>query len=144
MYTIRFGVLPHDSFSDRVIVYNPQFGSVKIGPWGSRPVKPDANKVNRLFPFYENLEESIKKEGIRNPIFCNSIEQGTFCKYGTSRLWIAKKLGLEVPAIIADFDGRWSNLEQLYTIEDIQDKYVDQPTIIEVEENWMRIDQCRQ
>lgn len=142
MYTIRYGDIPSSQISDRVIVYNPNYGT-PIGPYGSRPVKPDGEKMRRLRDFYEKLEESVLEEGFRNPIFCNSIDEGTFCKYGTSRLWIAKKHRLAIPAVIADYDGRWGDLEELFSEADIRAKYVDQPQICQVEGNWMRIDACR-
>ena len=142
MYDIRYGVIDSEEISDRVIVYNPRYGE-PIGPYGSRPVIPPQNKIDRLYPFYENLEKSVLEEGFRNPIFCNSIEQGTFCKYGTSRLWIAKKHGLSIPAVIADFDGRWRDLEKLSGKDDIKAKFADLPQIIEVHDDWMRIDACQ-
>lgn len=144
MYSIRYGILAHDRFSDRVIVYNPNYGT-PIGPYGSRPVKPDREKLRRLGSFYAELEASIKKEGIRNPLFCNTFEGETYCKYGTSRLFIAKKFKLqEVPAIIADYDGIHSDLEELHTEQDIVEKYTDVPSIVEIDDTWMRIDACRQ
>jgi len=142
MYDICYGIVESNVISDRVIVYNPKYGE-PIGPYGSRPVVPSKHKRDRLYPFYENLEKSVLEESFRNPIFCNSIEQGTFCKYGTSRLWVAKKHNLPIPAVIADFDGRWDDLEKLSGEDDIKGKYIDLPQIIEVYDDWMRIDACR-
>jgi hypothetical protein len=141
-YEIRYGFVDPDYISDRVIVYNPKYGE-SIGPWGSRPVSPPQSKIERLYPFYENLEKSIEEEGFRNPIFCNSIEFGTFCKYGTSRLWIAKKKNLDIPCIIADFVEQWKSLELLQNKEDVENKFQDMPQVLELEEEYMRIDACR-
>ena len=102
---------------------------------GTRPVKPPQSWVGKLEhknQFYTKLEESILKEGFRNPIFCNSIEQGTFSRVGTSRLWIAKKHKLDVPCIIADYVDRWTDLEELKTEQDIRGKFQDQPHIIDL------------
>lgn len=102
---------------------------------GTRPVKPPVAWVSKLEhrnEFYTKLEESILKEGFRNPIFCNSLAEGTFSRVGTSRLWIAKKHRLDVPCIIADYVGRWANLEELKTEQDIRAKFKDQPHIVDL------------
>lgn len=143
-YQIRYGLLDSAAISDDVIVKNPQYGK-PIGQWGSRPVKPPPDKVNRLNSengFYARLEASILKEGFRNPIFCNAYDFGTFCRYGTSRLWIAKKHKLEVPVIIADYAGIWDGLERLYTESDILNKFMDAPEILELNDDEMRFDRC--
>lgn len=144
MYEIRFGILKASDISDRVLVINPNYGN-NIGKYGSRSVKPDGKHYRDLEAkegFYSKLEASLLKEGFRNPIFCNSIKEGTFCRYGTSRLWIAKKQGLDVPCIIADHDGRWSHLELLEKEEDIAEKFKEIPAVIEIGREEMRIDGC--
>jgi len=142
MYEIRYGLVESLLLSDYVIVYNPKYGT-PIGPYGSRPVEPPTEKKKRLRDFYESLEASVLMEGFRNPIFCNSIEKGTFCRYGTSRLWIAKKHKLDIPAVIADFDGRWEHLEKLENEEQVLEKFSETPQILEIHDEWMRIDACR-
>lgn len=132
---IRFGVLPASSVSDVVLVGNPAYGN-PIGKWGSRPVKPEGSwftKQEMKSGFYTKLEESILKDGMRNPIFCNSIEEGFFSRVGTSRLWIAKKHNLDVPCIIADYTGRFDDLELLETEQDIRAKFKDQPLVVDLE-----------
>ena len=143
-YRIRFGILPSSVFSGDVLVSNPQYGR-KIGEFGSRPVKPPQDKIVRLNDengFYRKLEESILREGFRNPIFCNAKYGETFCRYGTSRLWVAQKNNLEIPAIIADYEDRWTDLEELFTEDDIRNKYTDQPGLVEIQLDSMRIDSC--
>ena len=123
---------------------NPHYGN-NIGKYSSRSVKPDAKHYMDLESkdgFYSKLEASLLSEGFRNPIFCNSIAEGTFCRYGTSRLWIAKKHNLDVPCIIADHVDRWSDLELLEDIEGIESKFKDIPSVIELGEEEMRIDGC--
>jgi len=140
---VRFGILPASIISDRVLVGNPGYGK-QIGKYGSRPVAPDRSwkdKLEQQSGFYSKLESSINKEGIRNPIFCNSIREGTFCRYGTSRLWIAKKHSLDVPCIIADYINRFDDLEILENDKDIRSKFIDQPDVIEWEPEF-RIDAC--
>ena len=139
---IRFGVLPSGSISDLVIVKNPEYGK-PVGKWGSRPVKPEMSwyrKLEQENQFYTRLEQSILEDGFRNPIFCNSIPEGTFCRYGTSRLWFAKKHKLDIPCVIADYTQSWEDLEELKTEDDIRAKFLDQPEIIWEPE--FRIDSC--
>lgn len=129
------------SLSDWAIVYNPKYGA-RVGPYGSKPIAPPKHKIEELYPFYEKLEESVLSEGFRDPIFCIAISQGTYCKYGTSRLWIAKTHDLYIPAIIADYVGAWPQLKSLSGEADIKDQFTTPPSIVEVRENYMRIDEC--
>ena len=140
-YQIRYGIIPANLISDKVIVKNPNYGE-PIGEWGSRPVTPSAHQMKREGQFYLKLEKSILKEGIRNPIFCNCFEEGTFCRYGTSRLWLAKKHKLEVPVIIADYTGEWKDLELLVDKNDVLDKFRDKPEVLELNKKEMRFDGC--
>lgn len=132
---IRFGVLNPSEISDSVLVQNPAYGK-PIGGFGSRPVEPDASwrrKLEGKNGFYTRLEKSILDEGIRNPIFCSSIVEGTFSRVGTSRLWIAKRHGIHVPCVIADYVDRWTDLEELKTEEEIRAKFQDQPHLVDLE-----------
>lgn len=127
-----------------MIVKNPAYGE-RIGEWGSRELKPPKcwyNKLEQEYQFYTKLRESMEREGVRNPIFCNSFDEGTFCRYGTSRLWLARGLDLDVPAVVADYVGRWDNLEELHTEEEIREKFIDQPEVVELGDMEMRIDSC--
>lgn len=136
MVTMRYGVLPPGSISDLVLVTNPHYGKTRIAGFGTRPVKPPLDWVRKLEhrnEFYTKLEESILKEGFRNPIFCNSIEEGTFSRVGTSRLWIAKKHNLNIPCIIADYVDRWTELELLPDEAAIRAKFLDQPHVVDLE-----------
>lgn len=146
IYKIRYGVIPSTDISDRVIVINPSYG-VGIGPYGSRPVRPDGNWYRRMEDesgFYTKLEASILEEGFRNPIFCLSIPEGTFCKYGTSRLWIGQKHKLDIPVIIADYVNRWEDLAEIRTEKTLRSKFMDQPGILEITDETLRIDACPQ
>ncbi|TFG49541.1 MAG: methyltransferase domain-containing protein, partial [Candidatus Brocadiia bacterium] len=145
-YRIFYGILNHRDIDDIALVDNKDYG-VRVGKYGSRPVEPDTSsrqKLEQKYGFYSKLEASIEEEGIRNPIFCQSIDEGTFGKYGLSRLWIAKRKGIDIPCIIADYVGRWGHLEELFTKDDILDKYIDKPTIIDLEETFMKIAGCEQ
>lgn len=97
---------------------------------------------------YSKLEESILKEGMRNPLVIT-------CGYplirrvrnlpnemrsakpedllllegydGGSRLWVAQKHNIPIPCIINDRTGRFANCEELKTKEQILAKYQDKP-----------------
>jgi hypothetical protein len=145
-YRIFYGVLTHRDIESIALVDNPAYGRA-IGKYGSRPIEPDITsrqKLEQKYGFYSKLGTSIDEEGIRNPIFCQSIEEGTFGKYGLSRLWIAKRKRIDIPCIVADYVDRWSHLEELFTADDIRGKYIDQPTIIDLENTFMKIAGCEQ
>ena len=143
-YSIRSGVVASGELSDRVLVYNAEYGDL-IGKFGSRPVTPDLSwfrKLEKKNGFFTKLEKSILDEGFRNPIYCTSITEGTFCIYGSSRLWIAQKNKLDIPVIISDYVGAWDSLEELKTIEDILKKFKDPPEILEFSKEEMFINGC--
>ena len=144
-YKIRYGILEANQLSDQVLVVgNPHYGN-PIGSYGSRPVAPELTiyrKLERENNFYTKLEASLLKDGIRNPVFCQSIEEGTFCRYGASRLWIAQKKGLKVPCIIADYVDRWDKLTELKTAKAILAKYKDAPSTIVLTADEIRIEGC--
>lgn len=131
-----YGLLPSKKIADDVLVKNPNYGK-GIGGYGSRPVKPLRylyDKLEQECGFYTKLEESILNEGIRNPLFCNCIPEGTFCRVGTSRLWIAKKHNYAVPVIVVDYTDTYkdSGMEQLFTEDDIRSKFKDQPDVVDL------------
>lgn len=139
IYSIKYGTVDPGSISDRAIVRNPNYGK-PLGPWSTRPVKPDKDKFKGLKDFYEKLEQSVKQEGFRNPIFCHAFLQNTYCEYGTSRLWIAKRNTFLIPVVIADYDGRWG----LPTLNSVRSVFTDQPEELVIGENDMRISGCPQ
>ena len=144
-YKIRFGVIATGDISDRILVSNPLYGE-PIGNYGSCPVTPEAawyKKLEDKCSYYSRLEASIKEEGYRNPIFCNSIEEGTFGRYGTCRLWIAKKNSLPIPAIICDQVGRWDHLEELKTKKEVNAKFKDPPRTLIMTKDEFRFDNCK-
>lgn len=144
-YKIRYGILEASELSKSAIVLNPGYGVRINDKYGSKPVGPDPvtrQQLQQKNQFYTRLEDSIESEGVRNPIFCYSIKEGTFCRYGTTRLWIAQKRNIQLPCIIADYVDRWTGLEELFTEEDILDKYPDKPGLIQLDWASMRIDKC--
>ncbi len=90
------------------------------------------DELNKQNGFFRKLEESILDEGFRNPILVclgwvpdhifeklpidvQANIDDTFICYGTggSRLWAAKKHNLDVPCIVSDFVGKFSNKNDL-------------------------------
>ena len=146
-YQIRYGVLNPKQLSSRVLVLNnPGYGNA-IGPHGSRDLRPSpahASKLEQETGFYTRLKESLKEHGCINPLHALSIEQGTFCRYGTSRLYYCRIMDIPVPVIITDFVGRWTELEELHTKEDVLAKFQDKPEILVMDKDEMRIDKCKQ
>lgn len=171
-YKIRYGIL------DSKIIANIQgpewqyLGSEReryngILGWDQRSINAREilaqehirNFDNKNDNFYKKLEESILKEGFRNPLliiagkrdedFHNSTRHGfdervplymaedhskiVVClSGGCSRLYFAQKHKLEVPVIISDFTDMFNTLEQFFTVEDILTKYKDPPERIKL------------
>jgi hypothetical protein len=115
MYTFRYGIIKPSDISS-------QTGK----PGRYRNLKPDVSWMQKLEAhnkFYSRLEASILEEGVRNPIFANSVSSGTHCRYGISRLWTCSKHGIELPIIIADYVGAWEHFRELKTDDEIKDLY---------------------
>jgi len=110
-----------------------------------------ARRIEKNLDFYVNLEESIKNEGIRNPILVHSgwikerkwyhcpgyikikkMENVLICvSIGGSRLFIAERLNLkDIPCIILDHNDRFTHLEELTTEDEISAKFINKPTSI--------------
>ena len=145
-YTILYKVMDPKDISDLVAVGNPKSGNrqIKVGggyTYGSRSLK-NVRNPNICWPhtgdFFPRLEESILKEGFRNPIFCIVTDEGIFSVYGMSRLWLAKHHNLPVPSIIADYTGKYTGLE-LHNKEDILDYYTEKPKHCMVEDDHIEI-----
>lgn len=83
------------------------------------------------FQFYTRLEESVRREGFRNPI-CMYEKPGerTF-PYGGSRVYMAHKLQIPVPAIVTDWAGSFPNWERIESVEQALAKFKDPPTVLE-------------
>lgn len=102
-------------------------------------------EFDRANGHFQKLEESIRHEGIRNPIMVTyggllkrkecevpvAYKGGYVSEWlGGSRLMIAAKLGLTVPCIINDLTDSLP-YERLVCIHDIAAKFQDMPQIIQ-------------
>lgn len=112
MYTVKFDPEVDSSLIRNIIVASPpRFKS--LGDWLPR------------------LEESILKEGYRNPVVLTAKKQengGITPRYGGSRIYVAQQHGLAIPAIIADFDNIFPNAEVIgHDVKKIRSLFMDQP-----------------
>lgn len=115
---------------------------------------------NKYDNFYQKLEESILREGLLNPLLIiagkseKAFDDGprTFDERlppymaedhskivacvagGCSRLYIAQKYNLKVPAIIMDFADKFNDFEQLFTEKDILSKFKYPPERLNINE----------
>lgn len=136
---------PHDIYNE--CGPNP----LKSGSWQQELTK--IKNRNRLDNFYNNLEVSIAKEGVRNPI-CASFgwyppqkkygipkhlrEEDFLCCHiiGGSRLYFAQKHNLEsIPVIVSAFKPEiyqttYPESKQIQTLEDIDKYFVNKPAKI--------------
>ena len=148
-YRILYKQIDPTDVSDLVAVGNKDYGNrqIKTGSYtyGSRSLKavrnPAVCKPN-TGTFFDQLEESILKEGFRNPIFCVVTDEGMFSVYGMSRLWLGKHHKMSMPCIIADYTDTVDG-ELLETKEDVASKFKEIPKHIQLENHYMEIWGCK-
>lgn len=135
-YKVRYAVLdPHLIFN-----YNA-------------PTERAIEKHNARNGFYTQLEASILKDGIRNPIIVvsgfhqkgNNLEKfpehmrGSNILYcrdcGCSRLWVAQKNNIKIPCLIADSNDRFSDQLLLNTKEEVLKYFTDEISYIKFAKN---------
>lgn len=93
--------------------------------------------------FFTRLKESVAQHGFRNPVLLLALEEGNFLRYGGSRLWAATELALpSIPAIVADWVGRFDHLELLETEADVRAKFLDQPETVQLVPEDLQILHC--
>jgi hypothetical protein len=84
--------------------------------------------------FRSALKDSIKKEGMRNPLLGWSFKEGLFIGFGAGRLKAAEEVGFtEVPMIINDFTGDYDKAP-LVTEENFAEFFMDVPLSYEFNE----------
>lgn len=71
-------------------------------------IEPSGPERSGRAVWFDRLERSILREGFRNPVVLTARRTATELsltpRYGGSRIWVAQKHGLGLPAIVADFD----------------------------------------
>lgn len=153
LYTVRFGLIYSKliyNFASPEHVY-PLTNEEKNNKELKKRIGEEYIKYfNEKIGFYEKLENSIKNEGIRNPIICNSGEPKTrmleevddeylknipyekrlFCEFmGGSRLYICQKNDWFVPCIIVDWTNGFKSYKKLETIKEINEMFIDKTEI---------------
>lgn len=110
--------------------------------------------LNKICGHYQRLEQSILKEGLRNPLVITCglprkrdlkhlppemlalppqdllLLEGTA---GGSRLWAAQKLGIKVPCIVNDWHGRFDDCPEIVSPEDARKYFKDQPALVKID-----------
>lgn len=110
------------------------------------------DKFNGASRHYERLQQSVAAQGFRNPIMVSAgglqhrrqselppglwgRDDNIVCEYlGGSRLWVAQRLGLDIPCIVNDANGVVPDGEVLDSCADIACKFVDLPARVRLDE----------
>ncbi len=113
-YAIRYGLLTPGDIPD----------SFTMADW--------VHKQNeKQYQFYTRLEASVLKEGFRNPVMCYEKPGERTFPYGGSRVWMAWKLKIPVPALVSDWTGAFKHFELVTTLDQALAKFRDKPTVLE-------------
>jgi len=88
-------------------------------------------KNEKQFQFYTRLEESVKAEGFRNPVMVYEKPNERTFPYGGSRVYMAHRLQIPVPAIITDWVGTFKDWELITSVKQALSKFTDLPSILE-------------
>lgn len=103
------------------------------------PSKERIKKLNEENEFFIKLEQSILKEGFRNPIVIAAKKESIKCIYGGSRLMFAQKYDLKIPCIISDYDDIFPNAKILRGVPEIGKYFLDKPQKILFKPNGIRV-----
>ncbi len=111
------------------------------------PMGPSDHQIrymNEENGYFIKLEESILREGFRNPINVWVKDNGdlTSWYYGGSRLMIAKKHNLSIPCIVSDPINKFPDAKILNDAEEIRSMFKDRPITVIFEEKGMNISGC--
>lgn len=123
-FDVRCGYIHVGDVRGRLI-RNPNYGGPRVGlnGWCWREAISNHTKPG----FQAALEESIRQEGVRNPILVWSLPEGIFLTFGGSRLRACQEVGRTwCPAIINDYTGDYED-EQLVTEENWHKFFKDPP-----------------
>lgn len=90
------------------IPYRIRFISNMDSRFIENEIEPSGLERRQRAEWFTRLEHSILRDGFRNPVVLTArrtaVELFLTPRYGGSRIWVAQRHGLAVPAIIADFD----------------------------------------
>jgi hypothetical protein len=162
-YTIRYVVVDPQ---DIINMCGPDYNYIPRG-WSEKEIQKQKEQEKRFIEyfnkeinFFNNLEKSILEKGILNPVLLTSglpqfrniehmapeqqkipAKDMLVCELlGGSRIYVAKKLNMFVPAIICDFTGAFQNYPQLFTEVDIRSYFNNPPEFIQITDKGVRMD----
>lgn len=120
------------------------------------------DRRNKIDNFYDNLEQDILANGVKNPIVVNAgwvpvniLEDDYFpqrirdtgkqilvcLQLGGSRLWYAQKYNLNIPCIVNDFVDMFDEPE-LMSRKEIAACFTDDPANVFITRDGIELDPC--
>lgn len=95
------------------------------------PLSPDGRTKTKKND-RNRLVESIKEEGVRNPLVIIAYENKPLSVHvGHHRLWAAKRAkAKEIPVIVNDFCDAFPDFEVLESLDEVRSKFIDQPNLV--------------
>lgn len=94
------------------LIRNPGYGGPSVGLNGWRWRESISNHTKP--GFQAALEESVRQEGVRNPILVWCLPEGIFLTFGGSRLRACRAVGRNwIPALINDYTGEFSDSREV-------------------------------
>lgn len=132
-FNVRYCEDVHAQNVTHRIIFNPDYGGQGCDVPGTcilrireRAIKPK---------FFEQLEKNVAKDGFRNPIILyNVTEHGLLLSFGGSRLRVAKKLDIPIPAIVVDYTHDYYDLPEV-TLDNFAEFFTDVPLHFEFTEH---------
>jgi len=113
---IRYGLVPIDKLIN------------------NHPPTESGQRYTELKQHFDKLVESMKNEGVRNPLIGLSCPDGSVrIEVGYSRAWAAKEAGIEfVPCFINDASNAYEDFEVIMNINHARQFFKDQPHLVKI------------
>ncbi len=110
------------------IIFNPNYGGAGTEVPGActvpirhKGIKPKTRQA---------IQDSIAKDGFRNPILVYSTSSGVHLSFGGGRVMAAQNLDKEIPAIVVDYAGHFVLFEEV-TQDNWRKFFLDAPKYFE-------------
>ena len=132
-------------FADYILIFNTAYSKKTIAEPPASLVPITVGRArwrgHRTLSLMKSMAASIQKEGLRNPIYAVQAEEGLFTVCGSRRVVCCKWLNLQnIPAVITDYTGKWSDLEELHTKQEILSKFRDPPEYFDQDDEKIFLD----
>lgn len=119
-------------------------------------LNPSQQEQSERAEWFRQLEASVRRDGIRNPVVLTARwndpagQDGLAltARYGGSRILMAKRLGLDVPAVVADFNNWFPRTETLHADGPaemaalVAERYLDKPKKIIFKPHGINMSGC--